>query len=89
MLARKSSATWLVSKIQHLLLIGHYFYLPASYHNHVEEEQLLRGEVLGGEVELVTVTGKVEKGPRKILSQIKFFCIEKKTTWIQSSMLWV
>lgn len=74
MLALKSSATWLVSKIQNLPLIGHYFYLPAADHDHVEEEQLLRGEVLGGEVELVTVTGKMEKGPRQILSQIEFFC---------------
>ena len=44
------------------------YHLPTADHDHVEEEQLLRGEVLGGEVKLVTVTGKVEKRPRQILS---------------------
>ena len=67
MLARKSSATWLVRKTQHWPLIGHY-YLPAADHDHVEEKQLLRGEVLGREVKLVTVPGKVEKCPRQIFS---------------------
>ena len=68
MLARKSSATWLVRKTQHWPLIGYFFYLPAADHDHVEEKQLLRGEVLGREVKLVAVPGEVEKCPRQIFS---------------------
>ena len=44
------------------------YHLPAADHDHVEEEQLVRGKVLGREVKLMLVPGEVEKCPRQILS---------------------